>query len=408
MTHQRRPRVFLCFYVVGAGHGLVSNYWVEPLTRTLREEMDCDVVVPTGINFGAAYGRTDRLWVTEQRPRLSQALLAQFQQAHRERPIDLFLSLFSSAHIEPAALKEIRANTPCVNFFCDNLQGFSLVEEVAPAFTLNWVAERRACEVYRDRGLPYIYLPMAACPSYHHPLPSVAEDLDVTFCGGFQLPRIELFGEAYRRGVEIEVFGPQTESFLSPAPPPSLVGRLGDGLRWLRARVGNCLNRGLAFDLYAQRMERARRRYRDYPPRLLHASLPDEEVLRLYARSKVSVGVNRIWLPGSLSFACTNWYSYPRLRDFEATMSGACYLTEHAEEHDDLFDIGNEIEVYRNSEELVDKAKSLLTDPSRRARLRQKARQAALAKHTWRHRLEKIFAAVGVSWKPKTAEAAAS
>lgn len=402
MTRNSHPRVFLCFYVVGAGQRLVSNYWLEPLARSLRDDMGCDVVVPADVNLGAAYGRTDRAWMRDERPRMSEALLRQFQEAHREKPFDLFLSYFTSAQIEPGALKEIRAQVPCVNFFCDNLHAFSLVEELAPAFTLNWVPERRACETYRARGLPYIYLPMAACPSYHRPLDSVAEDIDVSFCGGFQFPRIELFGEAFRRGLEIEVYGPQTESFLASRQPLSLSGSLRSCMYWVKSHVGNCLRRGLAFDLYSHRMELARRRNRDYPLRLLHTAVPDEEVIRLYARTKVSVGANRIWLPGSLSLFHTRWYAYPRLRDFEATMSGACFLTEYSEEHDDLFDIGKEIEVYRNCEELVDKAKTLLADPDKRARLRKNARQAAVSRHTWRHRLEKIFEAVGVPWNAAT------
>ncbi len=404
MTRNFRPRVFLCFYVVGAGRDLVSNYWVEPLTRSLRDDMGCEVIVPTNVNLGAAYGRTDSAWMREQRPRLSEALLRQFQEAHRDKPIDLFLSYFTSAQIERSALKEVRAKAPCVNFFCDNLHAFNLVEELAPEFTLNWVPERRACDTYRARGLPYIYLPMAACPSYHHPLDAVVEDIDVSFCGGFQLPRIELFGEAYRRGLEIEVFGPQTESFLRPKTPLSVLSSARSCLYWMKSHIGNCLRRGLAFDLYSHRMEFARLRNRHYPPRLLHAAVPDEDVNRLYARTKVSVGANRIWLPGTLSLLSTKWYAYPRLRDFEATMAGACFLTEYCEEHDELFDIGKEIEVYRDGEELVEKAQALLADHDRRARLRTNARKAAVAHHTWRHRLEKVFEEVGVSWRaPNTA-----
>ena len=77
-------------------------------------------------------------------------------------------------------------------------------------------------------------------------------------------------------------------------------------------------------------------------------------------------------------------------------MSGACYLTEYAEEHDELFEIGEEIEVYRNADELADKARRLLGDPARRAALRSNARRAALARHAWHHRFEKLFAVLGL------------
>jgi hypothetical protein len=46
--------------------------------------------------------------------------------------------------------------------------------------------------------------------------------------------------------------------------------------------------------------------------------------------------------------------TYSRLRDIEAPMLGACYLTEQTEGLECLYDIGNEIEIYKDPESFIE------------------------------------------------------
>jgi spore maturation protein CgeB len=92
----------------------------------------------------------------------------------------------------------------------------------------------------------------------------------------------------------------------------------------------------------------------------------------------------------SLRFPPDRPDTYSRLRDIEAPMAGACYLTEWTEGLDRLYDLGTEIDTYRDAAELVAKVASLSADPARRCRLRAAAQRRALSDHSISRTLARI------------------
>ena len=106
----------------------------------------------------------------------------------------------------------------------------------------------------------------------------------------------------------------------------------------------------------------------------LHANAPlsEEAYFQATRTSQVVVGINRC-----PSFRRPFWnpLRYSRLRDIEAPMLGACYLTERAPGLTDLFEVGTEIETYADAAELVEKSKALQGDLPRRTRMRRLGRQ---------------------------------
>jgi len=85
------------------------------------------------------------------------------------------------------------------------------------------------------------------------------------------------------------------------------------------------------------------------------------------------------------------------MRDIEAPMLGACYLTEWTEGIGELYELGNEIETYKDSTELVAKARALLADPARRVRLRAAALRRAHADHSIPRTLQRMMTALGLN-----------
>jgi len=77
-------------------------------------------------------------------------------------------------------------------------------------------------------------------------------------------------------------------------------------------------------------------------------------------------------------------------------MLGACYLTEMAPGLGDLYEVGAEIETYRNAGELIEKAKQLKADPRKRLRLRQGGQRRALAHHTIEKSVARISRELGI------------
>jgi spore maturation protein CgeB len=78
------------------------------------------------------------------------------------------------------------------------------------------------------------------------------------------------------------------------------------------------------------------------------------------------------------------------LRDIEAPMLGACYLTEWTEGLSRLYQLGTEVETYRTADELSAKLHDLTGDPSRRQSMRHAARRRALAEHSLTRTMSKI------------------
>ena len=124
-----------------------------------------------------------RRFIARHRPRLSEALLAQVRAAHRQRPVDLFLSYFYSANVEPEAIREIsRMGIATANWYCNASYQFHLVEEIAPAYDFCLVPEKFRLEDYRRIGANPIYCQEAANPNVYRPHDLVRE-FDVTFVG---------------------------------------------------------------------------------------------------------------------------------------------------------------------------------------------------------------------------------
>lgn len=111
--------------------------------------------------------------------------------------------------------------------------------------------------------------------------------------------------------------------------------------------------------------------------------LAAEAVPTIFAQSRIVLGVSAIG--HSRDFVGL------KLRDFDAPLSGSCYLTQHNPDLEMLYVIGDEIVTYRNSLDCVETVKSLLANPERINAIGHAGRQRALAEHTWEGRFGNMF-----------------
>jgi hypothetical protein len=140
--------------------------------------------------------------------------------------------------------------------------------------------------------------------------------------------------------------------------------------------------------------------YRIRPPRpiafnfepWLRESPWGDDYWRVLRGCRVCVGVNRY---PSLRFPIDHPDRYSRLRDIEAPMAGAAYLTEFAPGLDKLYEIGREIEVYRDAAELAAKTEELGRDAPRRRKLREQGQRRALGDHGIAQTVAKIAHRLG-------------
>jgi glycosyl transferase family 1 len=406
-----RVNVFLCclqsphrWAIPGYG------FWRENFKPAL-EALGCRVIEPQGLDLAEPLARWwDSEWLEGGRTRLGEALLAQVKAAHRTSGIDLFFSYFYSAHVHAGVLEAIRdLGIPVVNFFCDNLRQFESVQPLARSVTMNWVPEADALPLYRALQAPAIHLPMAVHPGSYRP-DRGAELPQVTFVGHADYLRMQLLDAVVDSHVPLRIYGDGWGRAERPGPESSNVRHAPQLPWWHRRRLsaaqhlGRLGNHGVAAEWRYFEARRVQRRLAPKFAREAQPAVPHDEFVRLTACSAVTLGINRCPHP---AYSIERPLVYSRLRDIEAPAMGACYLTEWCAELEQLYDVGREIETYRDARELVAKADALMNDEPRRRRLRSAGREAVHARHTWGHRFCILFQSLGIGAVPVRTPSAA-
>jgi hypothetical protein len=304
---------------------------------------------------------------------------------HSAQPINLFLSYLYPKQVDRDAIGELqRLGIPCVNFYCDNVREFRRVPEEYRSFALHWVPEFEALEMYRTAGLSHLYAPMPCwVPPALRTVP-LLETAPPTFIGSADVIRRALFGRALALGADFFVRGPgwsgNDQVAQSQVNPKSVIKALANQVDLVRSR-------GLR-SLYFKLLDRALPlKNPEVPASRILPPASDAEYAQVIRQAAITIGVNSV----PTTYASNRMpLKYSRLRDIEAPMLGACYLTEWTQGLEHLYEIGAEIEAYRTPEELVAKLGALSRDPVRRRRMRERAQQRALADHSVARTLTRI------------------
>jgi hypothetical protein len=322
----------------------------------------------------------------EWRARTWERVLAFIRREHKRQPVDLFLGYLYPKHVDIAAIDDIqRLGIPCVNFFCDNVREFAEVPREYRPFALHWVPEYEALPMYRRAGLAHLHAPMPCWVAPGLRTVPAAETEPPCFIGSADLLRRDLLGRALREGADFVVRGPgwsenvpRTEN---AGPSSGSIGR-----RWANQWA---FVRDKGVSVLAIKL--TNRWWPVTPPDIAqgHVRPPvsGEDYLRITREALVAIGVNRV--PTARTWD-RKPITYSRLRDLEAPMVGACYLTEWTAGLSELYELGTEVEAYRTSEELVAKVDALKADKGRRQGLRARGQQRALAHHSVARSLGRI------------------
>ncbi len=350
-----------------------SNLWAANLLFPLRDlghEIVCVTDTPylhEAYNLDATQP-ADGDRIARQRPSFGWSLLDQVKAAHAERPVDVFFSYFASAHVEPGVIRDIRRlGIVTVNWYCNASYQFHLVRELAPAYDYCLVPERFRLDDYRQAGANPLYFQEAANPTVYRPH-EAAREFDVTFVGQCYGTRPLYIGRLHGAGVSVRVWGPGWQAAGDPRPT---------WRRWA-ARVKNRLLR------------------RDVPAAIPRSQcgppLSDDDLVRMYSRSKITLGFSAV----ASATAGGTVIKQVRLRDFEATMSGAFYLVEQVDELADFFVPDREIVFFHDSADLIDKTRFYLRHSAERERIRLAGLRRARAEHTWQQRFRQAFRQMGL------------
>jgi spore maturation protein CgeB len=309
---------------------------------------------------------TQKTFIEKSRPRLTRALLSQVKAAHAEKPIDLFFSYFYDACVLPEAIDEIRSSgIKTVNWYCNGSYQLHLVQEISPHYDWCLVPERFRLNDYAAMNAQPIYCQEAANPNVYKPY-NLPVEFDVTFLGEKYADRPYYIRYLIDRGIDVRVWGAHWRS-----PPNWPLWR--KGLR----RVKKSLLGQAATDVPLERCG---------------PSLSDEDYIKMFSRSRISLGFSKVAGDHSESGSIKQ----VRLRDFEAPMSGAFYMAEYVDELTEFFDPGEEIVCFTDPEDLLEKVRYYLAHDIARERIRQAGLRRARSEHTWHKRFEMVFKEMGL------------
>lgn len=289
-------------------------------------------------------------------------------------PIDIIITACDSRWLLPVTVRAIRdMGILAVNFHSDDATDFARTAPLANEFDLNWTGNKNAFPHFDAVGARFVYTPFAANPEVYRPY-DTRDDLGVVFMGRNMGYREEFITHLLESGVHVDVWGlgwPQSIS--------SLPRRLA--AIWLPSR-GMTLRTKLELTAwYARHATRLKERF--------HGLIAFQDMVRNYSRARINLD-----FAGGMGKQMCSFESAPRqmkLRNFEVTMSGGFLLTEHTQEIASLFTVGEEIETFRNKQELVDKCRYYLVHGEEAESIAKAGHRRAVRDYTWQRSVETLL-----------------
>lgn len=303
------------------------------------------------------------------RKKFSNILFEEIKKENSKKKVDLFFSYFWSASILPEVIDKIKdLDVITVNFYCNNVHQFDFVSEIAPHYDYCMFPEGEALQKYIDIGANPVHIQMAANPDIYKPYP-LRKEYDVTFVGQNYLNREDYVEYLYKNGIDVHVWGPGWKNALTPNNK-GIINKL-------KSKMG--LNKSIL------------------PKTNVGGPLSDEELIKMYSRSEISLNFSEVVVsdqnydPGTIK-------RHIRLRDFEAPMSGAFYITGYQDELKEHYEIDKEIVCYATKEELLGKIRYYLKHQDEAEAIRIAGHKRALKGHTWENRFKELFNKIGLKY----------
>lgn len=245
------------------------------------------------------------------------------------------------------ALDKARRLTTLLSWGCDDHWRFKTgyMQSYAPHFDYTITTYKDAVADYEAAGQSNVIISQWGCnPRIYRPSPE-GYMYDVSFVGQNYGPRQEIINYLWKKGIDVAVFG-----------------RGWPQWRWH-------WKRGFWFTLFGLSPIRG-----DY--------VPYEEVVEIYGRSKINLCLNNN----------VTGIDNIKGRNFEIPACRGFLISGLAKGLDEFFEIGKEVVVYSDLDDLVKKILYYLQHDDERESIAQAGYERAVREHTYEQRFRKIFA----------------
>jgi spore maturation protein CgeB len=261
---------------------------------------------------------------------LRRSLERRLAEAIRANRPDLVL-VFKGASLEPGAIDRLRSLGAArwVNWFPDSPHLLDLSLRIGRAYDRCFIFDTSMVDRHRAMGRTADYLAEGFDPGYHRPLPEVSWDRErIAFVGTHEPLRARALESV--RDLGLVTWGPG----------------------WPRG------------------------------------PLFGDDFVRAFSNADIALNVHQFFGEGSEQ---GRYGTGANRRVFELAGIGTVQLCDAKLDLERNFTAGREIVTYRNAGELREQARWLLGAADDRRLIAVRARERALAEHTWRHRLEELL-----------------
>ncbi len=114
----------------------------------------------------------------------------------------------------------------------------------------------------------------------------------------------------------------------------------------------------------------------------MHGDLSYSQWRQFSCRSKINLNITR--------WSHTSVYASSTSRPFELASFGSCIVSQPYNGIEEWFEPGLELAIAGSSREAIDIYRNLLSSPSRRHEMAEKARQRVIKEHTYKHRASQL------------------
>jgi spore maturation protein CgeB len=268
-------------------------------------------------------------------PHLDERAQQRITQAALEAGCEVIINVDS--HLMAAPVARLRsAGLPVAFWFPDHVANLGRQLMLLGPYNALFFKEPHLVERLRAvLDLPVYYLPEACNPRWHRPIVLAGTEPYLVVAGSMYPYRVRLVERLIAKGIPVKLYG---------APLPRWVG--------------------------------------DTPAQASHSGLCvfGDEKAKVF---RSAAGVLSSMHPAEISGA--------NGRLFQATGCGGAVLSEYRSAVPDLFNVGEEVLVYRDFDQLVDQATRLLTEPGLTARIGDAATLRAHRDHTYDLRVKAIL-----------------
>lgn len=372
--------------IEGSTNSAVSGnrVWIRNLHEPLVEMGHEVVLVSADPGRQAHNDGNDAL-----RKRFSESVLNRFLEEHRKQPFQLAFFYLMEGMFDAELIAQVRSHgVVTTNFSCNNIHQFHLVRDISHLFDLNLYSEKEAAHLFRGIDVPAHWWPMAANPTYARPVSTRLAPF-ASFVGACYGTRLENVRQLLLAGIDLRLFGPGWQS--------TLAGRRDNAIFQLLRQVRNLRMRRdkQAWARFAAReaFDALRQAIAEEFRGAFGGIISDDRLIELYSQSAVSLGFLEVL---DNHDPLGRRLRHLHLRDFEAPMAGALYVVDYSAELAELFEPNKEVLMPRDLYERIDITRYYVERPEKGNAIRTRARERALAEHTYHRRFEDLFRRLGL------------